>query len=836
MKINEIQPLAWEVTVLPEELRFIHVLRLPDHWRVAIRSLSEVDRVPPIKCLHLVLQALAPEIICFFPSAFTENPQYRPEYWLAAENLTEVLNPERLLWAIISWLNACYSSKEVQAIAQHLQPSDLTWEHIDLHTASQTTIEQVLPGLVARWLLGQRFEFHLSNDAGQIMQWPVRLAPSSGPESDLITWAPTSYHGQKFDHYYSYYLKFRLASLPDSRALHLLCQPGIRRWVSAPLARISNTTGKLYVDLAWGREKSVYFARQSASWLTQRPAEMSLLRLRLQNYNQVSWIGRLPAVLASLTPHEVIPDPLHLLAHPTDFSPGVLIVYDNLMGERHRVGLGIEAADRWEVFNQLSKALPTELQPASLWRKGGDFERAYPSFSAKYHTQVGSEPRLEAVKHLDDALLIEIYSSDADHWEQVVRKTLGMSDECPATSSENIDGDRHIPLISIRKEPLTPELLAVLPSDAGENYESQSGAERQRAQFIEKHLPPVSSPAGVLVEMPNYQEVYARDSREARRDPKRAVRWGLAKTGRVSQFIRPESASPDDYELRIENGVRDLLRQMDFHLNPLYTGFEKTSLPETLDLLGFYQIRLNGRHRGEQPVTLPLVIHAPAHRYGMSVCLPGDNGPTWHQYRKGLLATPEFSGGYRAKTSVRDFFQGVIGNMTLPHPTLLLVSEQNLRELWPELKDEELFQTKLQLSGILPSGCPTLRVARLRFSSHGSVPLVCPTHSFGRFSGLYHDERSLQIWYSIQHRPLAAQRPTGLRQRDAQRKHSWNPSTVEILMLNLQPGDKAEEWAWVVHRLREESSHTDTATLFPEPLYAAEKMSEYVLRIADQDE
>ena len=368
--INEIQPLAWEISVIPEELRSIYALRLPDHWRVAIRSLSEVDRVPPHRCLHLILQALAPEILCFFPSTFSQNPQYRPEYWLAAEAATEVLNPERLLWAIISWLNACYTSREVQAIAQQLQPSDLTWERIDLQTATPATVEQVLPGLVARWLLGHGFEFHLSNEAGQIMQWPVRLAPSSGSESDLITWPPTSYHGQKFDHSYSYYLKLRLAALPDARTLRLLCQPGIRRWVSAPLAKMNDTKGKPYVDLAWGRAKSVYFARQSASWLTQRPAEMSLLRLRLQNYNQVSWTGRLPAVLASLTPHEVIPDPLHLLAHPADFSPGILIVHDNLMSERHPVGLGIEAADRWEVFTQLSEALPAELQPTSQWCKG----------------------------------------------------------------------------------------------------------------------------------------------------------------------------------------------------------------------------------------------------------------------------------------------------------------------------------------------------------------------------------------------------------------------------------------------------------------------------------
>jgi hypothetical protein len=128
-----------------------------------------------------------------------------------------------------------------------------------------------------------------------------------------------------------------------------------------------------------------------------------------------------------------------------------------------------------------------------------------------------------------------------------------------------------------------------------------------------------------------------------------------------------------------------------------------------------------------------------------------------------------------------------------------------------------------------------IRVARLRYSRDGSVPLVCPTHTFGRFSGLYSSKALPTVFYSIQQRPVSARRPTGLRQRDAWGRLSWNPSTLEIVMLNLQADDVPEEWAWVVHRLREESSHTDVATLLPEPLHTASKISEYVLRISNDN-
>ena len=112
----------------------------------------------------------------------------------------------------------------------------------------------------------------------------------------------------------------------------------------------------------------------------------------------------------------------------------------------------------------------------------------------------------------------------------------------------------------------------------------------------------------------------------------------------------------------------------------------------------------------------------------------------------------------------------------------MLLSEQNLRDVFPEVRDEQLLVEDGTLKRALGIDDLPCRIARLRFSSYGSVPLVCPTHSFGRFSGVFHDDRFPHLFYSIQERPFSAQRPTGARQRDSQTKLSWNPSTVEILL------------------------------------------------------
>ncbi len=834
--IDVIQPLSWEISAVPDELRCVYALRLPEHWLTILKSLGEVDRMYPLTSLYLSLRALAPEVLHIYLNAFSNTPSRRPSYWLLAQADTGTLNEERLLWAIHAWLHACYSSGEVRTVAQQLKATDLHWERVDLQQASPDIITGAVPGLVARWLIRAKFEFGLTNGSGQLATYPMRLAPSTGSDVDLVTWPPAALSRQHIEYSYSYYLKFRMATLPGSDMPRLLCHPGIRRWVSQPLAGVSKS-GKNYVDLVWGREKGVFVSRKSASWLTQQPAETCLIRLGLRRYNELVWAGRLPEVLASLSPNELIPDPFHLLAHPTDFHPNILIIHDANMSEKHRVGAGIEEADRWEVFTRLTQAFPSEMQPTPTWMKGGDFHRMHPSFASKPRTQVPADIRLKGIANMPSPALIEICSSDADHWEQIVRDEIGAPVETyPSGHIEAVSRDGDVAILDIVKRTFPVDLSAQLPPEAADNDENQRGLTFARVREIEKQVPPVNTNTGVLQEMLNYQDLYHKDTRERRRDPKLAARWGLARVNRKLQCIQPESVDPDDYEDRVRSGVRDLLRQLGYCWNPLYTGFKGTSLPSKLDLLGLWQIRLKPRRHGENPVTFPLVIHTPGQACVSYVCLPGKFGPVWYHYADASLKIPDLIDGYPTKEAIRAFFTRAIGDRGLAGHALLLMSEQNVREVFPEVKDDLILAAHTSLRAVFSLGDLLCRIARLRFSGQGTVPLVCPTHTFGRYSGLFHDERFPLLFYSIQERPVSALRPTGLRQRDAQTKLSWNPSTVEIMMTNLQEGDEPEEWAWVVHRLRQESFHTDRATLLPEPLNALEKLEEYVPRIFDDGE
>lgn len=834
-RIEELQPLSWDIMSIPEALRSAYALRLPPHWVNTIAGLANVDEIPPVTSLYTVLRVLAPEILYFFPSSFAAVPERRPLYWLLADGSGTQLSAERLLWAIKAWLNTCYGNEVVRAIDSQFQASDLRWERLDLEqAASDEVMMGAFPGLIARWLLNQPFQLSLSNEAGQRVSYPLRLAPSYGPEVDIVTWEPTGITWQEEEYCYSYYLTFRLSSLPSPKYFRLLCQPGIRRWVTRPLVKIDKSD-KTHIDLAWGREKSVFVARHSASWLTQRSAETSLIRLGLRRYQSLIWVGRLPDVLANLTAEETIPDPFELLVEPKKFYPSSLIVYDTSLSGRHLVGAGIEEIDRWEIQTQLTQILPEGLTPTSLFKKSRIFQRLEPSSSANLSSKrVSSSARLQGIKHMRTPACIEICSTDSERVEAAVLEELGLTrdaliDECIPIATDTGAAS----VLKIVKRVFRSELIAELPPAAGEDEESRFGATRGRTRLIEKELEAITGNAGVLLELPNYQTYY-KESKQKRRDPKLGVMWGFARRNRKLQTFQPKQLDDETYEERIHNAVRDLLRQMDFRLNPLYMGFKGTSLPQDLDLLAFWQIRLKARKRGESAVTLPVLIHAPAHEYGLYVCLPGEYGPLWYPYSDALVMIPDFPGGCDTSNKTRAFAERAIQDRNLSHATLLLISEQNARAVFPELKDEYIQIHSSSWHCTLPLGNVPCRVARLRYSGYGTVPLVCPTHSFGRFSGLFHDSQVPHVFYSFQERPILAKRPQALHQRDAQDRLSWNPSTVEIVLLNMQADDQEDEWAWLVHRLRQESSHTGIATLLPEPLYAASKIEEYVLRIGDE--
>jgi hypothetical protein len=853
--------MTWKVDLaaLPEELRWVNALHLPHEWRDGIIGLqrqkdTNPDKLPPFVMLESILHTLAPEIICFLRGVFKENPHYRTHYWILAESRPEVptLDPERLFIAVREWLKAAYPDGGGKVMATKIKPSELQWERLDLVKLLESNlslVRSVLPGVLSRWLLHNRTELWLSGKEGQRHGGALRLVPSPEAKSDLLTWPPSKLlkrdsHGVENSHLYSYLVTLNSTSIPGSNELYVSCHPGVRRWASRPLAEKENGSR---VWLPWGRKKHVYVARQSASWLTKQKqtASTTLLDLQLVRYDEVSWFGWIPGLLATLDCREAVPDPLDLLRDLKHYQPNCLLVYDTSMTEDHKVAAGLELADRWAVFEQMRSAMPEGITAIEPWPKCREYVRLHPDYASKGFKQVVPAIRQGAFERMQSPAVIEICSPQPEKLEAVIREMFPLI--------ERPEEDEGTAPIRIARSNLEPSLWGPLPDYVAltRDIQVQLRAEAMRASDIEGQLVPAKANVGVLVEMPHYKQIYKIGSPEQRRDPKRAVRWGLARTQRLSQFFRPEAEGPESYEMRVRSSIRDLLRQMGYSYNDLYTGFRRTdSLPTNVDLIGLWMMRLKKRNRTEYPVSLPLLIHAAAGDPVKRVCLPGENGPQWYSEREAMLALPDLTD--RPTTNLRDiacfeFFERAIADMSIQGDALLLLSKNNMgvsNFIYREFQDAFLTSSDFHIGGATANH-PHLRIARLRYATEREVPPVYPVPrgskqediemSFGQFKGLYGGEMQSHVFYSIQGRPHTAARPTGIRQADAQELTSWNPVALEITLANLQENDVPGEWAWLVHRLREASTHFDGATDLPEPLYSASLLKEYVLRLDDSE-
>jgi hypothetical protein len=388
---------------------------------------------------------------------------------------------------------------------------------------------------------------------------------------------------------------------------------------------------------------------------------------------------------------------------------------------------------------------------------------------------------------------------------------------------------------------IDPQLVELLP-DTGRNWRAQQDAAAYRQREIAQRIPVATKPTGALVMLPDY----SRQNETKLRDPKNAIRLGLLDMGRTSQFVVPrgEREKPDQYKIRCQNAIRDLLRSLGYRLNPVFTAPADLALPAELDLMAFWVVQLNARRLGEATITLPVVIHAPSGHSHFSILLPRPDSSagvysTLYEGIRALVAL-EHEERHFDDEAIRRFFKSALREQITSRATLLMLVEQNLRRVLPELRTQSS-QPYFSFDGLLDD-LPQVRVARLRYSSDGEAPLCLPAINMGKYQGLYQHSESPGVSYSL-HNLGNRHQSASWHRLDRMKDAAVNPCTLQIWLNNLQPADDPESWAALVHRLRLESSHNDIPTNLPQPLHdAQDKLSEYLSRqinpadIEDEDE
>ncbi len=845
---NEIlSPLAWELKSIPEELRELKVLRVTDTLRRSINSLKPEPehKEPAVRSLYNALPPLAPEIIHFFPGSFSNQPTH--PYWLAAE-IRQQIDLKYLLQGMQAWANACYGGKSTQAAnAANWSIDDFKWDTLDLATANQGIQKRVLPAMLARYLCRQQeYEFILRDTNGnrtRSERMIISVNPRAVNKAELISWPPRKVTNNRgWASYYSYFQSFWLDIMPGTNSLYMYSHSGVRRWQSRSLLDGD------FAKIKQGRGKNVYLLREN-SWMTQSESQPFLVPITLARYgSDFYFVGHQPRVLNALSMTS-IPDANVFAQNVEKSFPEMALVYDDMIKDAHEIGKGIEMNDHRDTLGTLNEVLPKALVPMSNWENiqgGRKYRRASKSYAEiggktaleekpDTEPQIPDEVRTKALSAIPKSIRIELHVEDMRPVKEQILKAFGLLKSNPdALDQDHVeisfgsDGQKLI---------LTPfketDLMEGLPPYASDSDEANLDAMNRRINEIKTKLPKPKERTGVLVEMP--WKSYTGKLAFTRRDPKQAVARGLALSGRVKQNIVPMNESKN-YSHRLQNALSDLLRQLDFRLEPLYdASFKNTALPSVIDLIAFYRIQLNATSKGEKTVQIPVISLVRSGEYSTNICVPTDKGSSrwYNNTTDGLLAAATLENGFDEQNCIA-FYKEAIMALNISRDALLILSDQNMRKLFPELEDSQNHDTRITLTGIL-SAQPKVRLARLRMSSQNEAAHMVPNDRRSKYQGLYKNDHYPNVFCSLHSLPNL-QPNSEWTQVDREEEQSRNISNVQIALYNLANGDIAEEWAWLVHQLRRQSSHTDIPTLLPEPLHSAKLISEYVFRANLEDD
>jgi hypothetical protein len=357
----------------------------------------------------------------------------------------------------------------------------------------------------------------------------------------------------------------------------------------------------------------------------------------------------------------------------------------------------------------------------------------------------------------------------------------------------------------------------------------------ERAKKIREQVPSADMPTLTLIELPNYRSPKLRKQFH-QRDPKHALRLGMAHVGRVTQFVASDAKHLRE---RCEAAVRDGLRQLGYLPCPIGFAMPRLTVPNPLLVIGVWFIRIT-RRRAAVGVHLPVMVMLHTEHHQVWVWLPHDG--RIRPYYQALLdivhLNPEQVKRCRredALNQVRQFLLRDLAKQGIDDVAVFTLA-QNARSTWRGLYNTEtLFDAVRFERGERPfqtSNLPVnFRLIRLRTNMRGETPeWYVPASQPGTTAqGLWieHDaDEQNRLFYSIAGKPHTVTKKYVGKQHKPQENYRLS-MVLETLPVALPEGDDPALWAVAVDQWRKMGFLTNDMTLLPLPLELAQKMDEY---------
>ncbi len=821
--------------------RDYHLMRFPGHWKEPLRRLAQVQRGGdvasiPIASLNDAITALVPDCVVTLPYAGRGDDD---QDWLLAYRQ---VNPKAIFNLVAAWVRSQkVGAEQIALTLSQLRAADLTWSPVQINLAAadqRARAMRLLPMEIAATLSrpdaqcpygGLRFLRCPSNDGAELMSWPPERVEDETP--------------------FSVKVGITAQTLPTSSELLVYLSFGVRRWLPG--------RGKLASD----HGHSVYLA-PTVPYLTglensRHFGIARIKRLRVTNPDGTSeyaprWDDRLAPVLAEAGCLDRLPDPQQLTDKPLDYlqrhGDAAALVYKTGMLSSEKVSAGLSIADREPIMEWTVAELAPHLRPADPLPR---------QKCTVYKKLAGIGEGVIAPAHLGEVvgprLNVELFTDTTAATQYALDRLATRFGNPLPRADELADREAVVDLgaVSIGIRRVTAPTITADLQRTGRR--TQAAVEARIAHIVQT-LGPATAPTVALVEIAHpktYEGVRRGD------DPKFAIRHGLLRTGRLSQFVTPvaepkrpprvrEGKEPSDPNReRFAAAIDDLFRQLGVRPSPLPTP-AKGTISDQPALLALWMIRQNkGRVWGLQRQVPVAILTDPT---GQHIQIRAPQVP-WQPLHTGLIEIGKRYLNADLKCGADDvirFIKDTLDEAIAAYPdTLLLTHAQNLRSVWTGLSNSHLQLDTVDLGAgtSLPiAKFPGLRHVRVRGSEGEETPECygVADDDTGQPKGLWHFLRD-RVYASTSGKPSthsgAFKGVSKIVPLEYNGKHTapnpkaqvWNPQLIELLVAGVQEGDTPEHWAALAHDLRDAAPYVRDTTVLPWPLHLAEQIEEYLL-------
>lgn len=837
---ESIQPLSFS---LPSSLPWKGwLLQIPESWKAALSTLTNNlnrDRQLPLKDLNAVLQLLIADLFCVVPGAGRSDSRD----WLVSE---QPINTNIIALIAKAWVKETFTKvteQEKSTVMNALKGDDIAWIPLELDLAAwqagpnqtaQTSnglLWQLLPAFAANQFGDHQIDFGVEGKRDLF-----RAPADAGIE--LISWTPFQLRTNAQSYPWSCVITFSVQTIAFDPHPRLYCDFSIRRWVIDP-------------ETYFRRDKPTVYLTAQVPWiegLTSNPHSFQTTKIIRKSGTPPTLhpLDKVSSILTTLDVQRTLPD-FNARRFQAMLDEGIAVTFSNRMSPQyHEMGIGFMPKDREFLFEQVSEQLKPYFgvsQQYSRKHREPSNPKVFKAEQDKYRlknpkTQTASDSHRFRRKRLAEAM-----------GESVVFEVLYQDEATSSVFCQTIAQYFSLPscdpgMYALPELKITLRLLPLGSLGGQLRLDSRFSKHQQRArQAVDERLDEISTNLG-KVDLPTLSFVELQgeehfDHLGQDTDPKNTLRIGLARSGRHSQFFDADSLAPS--EQRALNSLLDGLRQWGIKPPlPMMDG-----LPPSLFVVGLHVITQNRNtsasgKRQIFPVFVGLEIDPFTENKGIPYArIPGSKD--WIRYDQALLQLgSETVTGYGSDEQANDFIKQIIQSLPDLGNTVLLCDAQNARHVWKFLRYGTLTRDRISFNGEQPypiTQLAGLRIALIRSSERHETPQwIVPDGAFTK--GIFAiTDRVYASTYG-----MVVTQKTGNFTRFQEsnyahgRKRAWNPAMYEITVAAMQPQDKPDVIAGLVHALRDCAIQFKDATSLPLPLHLAKKMREYLLNVELEEE